>query len=118
VTDSATIPISQFRAHAGLVFISGQLGFDPETGNIPDDYETEIRNALTALLSVADAAGATAATVLKTTVFITTAADFAQMNAIYQSVFPGALPARSTIVTALAHPTARFEIEAVAHVSG
>lgn len=116
MTKPAAIPISPSRSWEQLVFISGQLGFDPHTGDVPDDYEQEVHVALQRLISVAQSSGASVDTVLKTTVFITEASRFAAMNSIYESVFCEPYPARSTVVTALAHPSARFEIEAIAHV--
>jgi len=61
------------------------------------------------------AAGGSLATVVKTTVYLTRQHDFAAMNTVYASYFPGAKPARSTVIVTLAAPALLFEIEAVAY---
>ena len=108
------IPLSPYRTYGELVFTSGQIGAAPD-GSIPDDFEGQTRHAMDALRTQLEAAGASLATVFKTTVFITDAADFAEMNRLYVEYFSDPFPARSTIITGLALPELRFEIEAVAH---
>lgn len=116
MTSTQQIPLSQTRTHGDLVYVSGQLGADPETGTIPEGFASEVRHALDSLRHQLESAGASLDSVLKTTVFIRHERDFGQMNAIYAEYFKEPYPARSTIVTTLARPEARFEIEATAHL--
>lgn len=98
-----------------LVFCSGQVGLDPATGElVAADLESQTRQALTNLKNVLEAAGSSLDKVVKTTVFLTTMADFAQMNAIYAEFFPASPPARSTIAVVGLPKNALVEIEATA----
>ena len=81
-----------------LVFVSGQLGIDPATGAIVEGgIQAQTRTALTNLKSVLTSAGSSLEQVVKTTVFLTDIAQFAEMNAIYAEFFTSDFPARSAI---------------------
>lgn len=108
-------PLSPSRTAADLVFTSGQIGVEPD-GTVPADFHRQAELALQALRDVLAEAGASLGDVVKTTVFVTDAADVAAMNEVYTAHFGPPLPARSTIVTELALPGLLFEIEAVAAV--
>jgi 2-iminobutanoate/2-iminopropanoate deaminase len=98
-----------------LVFCSGQVGLDPATGElVAADVESQTRQVLTNLKNVLEAAGSSLDKVVKTTVFLTTMADFARMNAIYAEFFPDTPPARSTIAVVGLPKNALVEIEATA----
>ena len=106
---SAGIKAGQF------VFSSGQLGFDPATGNIVEGgVEAETRQALTNLSHILEAAGSSLNDVVKTTVFLRDIADFARMNAVYAEFFKEKPPARSAFQVAALPRGAAVEIEAVA----
>lgn len=109
-----TIPLSPHRIHGDAVYVSGQIGAESD-GTVPDDFERQTHLAMQALRAQLEAAGASFATVLKTTVFIVRREDFAAMNRIYTEYFAEPFPSRSTLVTDLALPELLFEIEAVAH---
>jgi 2-iminobutanoate/2-iminopropanoate deaminase len=111
------VPLSLVRSHGGLVFVSGQVGRDPETQKVPDSFELQMRQAVANLRAALESAGSTLSRVLKTTVFITDRSAFAEMNTVYAELFEEPYPARSTIVTGLARPELLFEIEAVAFSS-
>ncbi|MBI4928542.1 MAG: RidA family protein [Anaerolineae bacterium] len=99
----------------GLVFISGQLGFDPATGLIVEGgVEAETRQALTNLKNLLEAAGTNLDNVMKTTVFLRDINDFAKMNAVYAEFFVVNPPARSAVQVAALPRAAAVEIEAVA----
>lgn len=101
----------------GFVFISGQLGLDPATGNLVEGgVEAETRRALTNLKNLLEAAGAELSQVTKTTVFLRDIADFARMNAIYAEFFTETPPARSAFQVAALPKGAAVEIEAIAAV--
>jgi 2-iminobutanoate/2-iminopropanoate deaminase len=79
----------------GFVFCSGTPGIDPATGLAPDGIEEQTELALRNLEAVLTAAGASLATVVKTTIFFTDVNDFGAINAIYARCMPDPPPARS-----------------------
>jgi 2-iminobutanoate/2-iminopropanoate deaminase len=100
-----------------LVFTSGQLGLDPQTGSlVPGGIEAETRQALTNLQHVLADSGSALEAVVKTTVFLKDMADFPKMNAIYAEFFTKNPPARSTVQMAALPKSGLVEIEAVAIV--
>src|SRR5919198_3480726 len=112
---AAVGPYSQGIAIDGLVFCSGQIGLDPASGELVEGgVEAEADRALRNLAAVLDAAGATMADVVKTTVFLADIADFAAVNAIYARHFPDPPPARSTFAVGALPKEARVEVEAIA----
>lgn len=116
VEGASSSPLSSARILNGVIYTSGQVGRDPRTGTIPPDFADQVHQALVNLRDLLHAAGGSMGTVLKTTIFLTRAEDFAAMNAIYAGYFPEVKPARSTvIVAALASPALSFEIEAIAY---
>jgi 2-iminobutanoate/2-iminopropanoate deaminase len=108
-------PYSQAIATGDLVFCSGQVGLDPETGElVTGGVEAEAERALRNLTAVLDAAGCTFDDVVKTTVFLADIGDFAAVNAVYGRFMPDPPPARSTFAVGALPKGARIEIEAVA----
>jgi 2-iminobutanoate/2-iminopropanoate deaminase len=107
-------PYSQAIATDSLVFCSGQLGLDPETGDLVDGVEAQAERALRNLAAVLDAAGLTLADVVKTTIFLADMGDFAAVNAVYATHMPDPPPARSTVQVAALPKSGRVEIEAIA----
>jgi 2-iminobutanoate/2-iminopropanoate deaminase len=108
-------PYSQAIATGELVFCSGQIALDPETGALVDgDVRVQTRRALENLSAVLTAAGSSLGAVVKTTVFLVSMSDFAAMNEVYADFFTGEPPARSTIAVAELPRGARVEVEAIA----
>ena len=109
-------PYSQGIIASGeSIFTSGQIGLDPESKEmVPGGIAAETERCLENLSAVLDAAGATLADVVKTTVYLADMADFAAMNAVYERHFTERPPARSTVGVAALPRGARVEIEAVA----
>jgi len=108
-------PYSQGVKAGGLVFFSGQIPLDPETGeiagkNIAEHTERVMKN-IAALL---DAAGLDFRDVVKSTIYLTDLADFGVVNEIYGRRFPEAQPARSTVEVKGLPRGAGVEIEVVA----
>jgi 2-iminobutanoate/2-iminopropanoate deaminase len=91
------------------------LGLDPSTGELVDGVEAQADRALRNLAAVLDAAGASFADVIKTTIFLADMADFAVVNAVYARHMPDPPPARSTVAVAALPKGGRIEIEAIAH---
>ncbi|MBR3436203.1 MAG: RidA family protein [Lachnospiraceae bacterium] len=108
-------PYSQAVETEGLVFVSGQLPIDPETGHFPEGIEAQTRQSLTNARAILEAAGLTMAHVVKTTVFLKDMNDFAKMNAVYAEFFgEGGYPARSAVEVARLPKDASVEIEVIA----
>jgi 2-iminobutanoate/2-iminopropanoate deaminase len=109
-------PYSQAIVIDNMVYTAGQVGLDPETGNlVMGGIEEQTHQVLRNQTSVLEAAGASMNDVIKTTVFLSSMADFAAMNAIYAQYFnPDLPPARSTIQAGGLPRGALVEIECIA----
>lgn len=108
-------PYSQAIRNGGFLFVSGQLGLDPKTGNlVSSDVVGQATQALENLRAVLKAAGATPEDVVKTTVFLVNMGDFAAVNEIYARTFTTEAPARSCVAVASLPKGALVEIEAMA----
>ncbi len=110
-------PYSVGTVFEKLVFTSGQLGLDPQSGNFAtDEVKGQTRQALENLSEVLKAAGSDLKHVLKTTVFLRDMNDFAAMNEIYANYFVELPPARSAVEVAKLPKNAAVEIEAIAFI--
>ena len=108
-------PYSVAIATSCLVFVSGQLGIDPASGAIVEGgIQSQTRTALNNLKSVLESAGSSLDQVVKTTVFLTDIAQFAEMNAVYAEFFTSDFPARSAIQVAALPKAGIVEVEAIA----
>jgi len=107
-------PYSQTVKAGSLVFAAGQIPLDPATGAMPDGIAAQTDLVLRNVRAVLEAAGASLATVVKTTVFLQNLDDFGAMNAVYATFFPEAPPARACVEVARLPKGALVEIEAVA----
>lgn len=107
-------PYSAAIIAGDMVYVSGNLGLDPETGEfVPGGIEAETRQALMNLSAVLEAAGTSLANVVKTTVFLQDMGEFGQMNAVYAEFFPSEPPARSAVEVAKLPKGGVVEIEAI-----
>jgi 2-iminobutanoate/2-iminopropanoate deaminase len=98
-----------------LLFVSGQVPADPLTGRIIEgDITQQTRRSLDNLGALLNAAGATFADVVRTTVFLADMDDFSAMNETYGAYFAEPYPARSTVQAARLPRDARIEIDAIA----
>ena len=97
-TDSAPAalgPYSQAIIANGFVFCSGTAGIDPATGAVAEGIEAQAEQALRNLDAILGAAGASLATLVKTTIFYQNVGDFAAINTVYARYMPEPPPARS-----------------------
>lgn len=100
---------------SGLLFLSGQTPIDPATGALVDgDVAAQTRRVFANLERVLSAANATFADVIKVNVYLTSMADFADLNEVYATIFTAPYPARTTVAVAELPLGARIEIELVA----
>jgi 2-iminobutanoate/2-iminopropanoate deaminase len=112
---AAVASYSQAIDTGQLVFLAGQIGLDPATGQIVDGgIEAEAERALRNIMAVLDAAGLSMNDVVKTTCFLADINDFAAFNAVYAKFVATPPPARSTFAVAALPRGARVEIEAIA----
>jgi 2-iminobutanoate/2-iminopropanoate deaminase len=103
------------RQGAQTLYLSGQIPLDPATGAlVAGDVAAQTERALANVEALLAAAGLGFADVVKTTVFLTDLADFAQMNEVYARRFVAPYPARSTVEVAALPRGARVEIEVLA----
>ncbi len=110
---SAALKASQF------LFISGQVPFDPATGQMVEgDIAAQTARVLENIGALLTAAGLTHAHVVRTTVFLADMNDFKAMNEAYARFFAEPYPARSTVQAARLPRDARIEIDAIAVFDG
>lgn len=101
-----------------LVFVSGQGATHPATGQLAgDDIETQTEQVLKNVRTILEAAGSRMDCVLRCGVFLTDMAEFPRMNAVYERMFAGHRPARTTVaVSELPHKGLKVEIDAIAYI--
>lgn len=108
-------PYSMAIEAGDLVFISGQIPLDAATGKLVDgDVGAQAKQSLENLQAILAAADLTFADVVKTTIFLTSMADFAAVNEVYKAYVSEPYPARSTIAVAALPMGAKVEIEMTA----
>jgi 2-iminobutanoate/2-iminopropanoate deaminase len=108
-------PYSQAVAADNLVFISGQISLDPETGElIGSSIREQTIQAMRNLKAVCAKAGCAPDALVKTTVYLRTMGDFKTFNAVYEEELGNARPARSVVEVAALPLGALVEIEAIA----
>lgn len=108
-------PYSQAIEANGFVFASGQLPVDVMTGEfVPGGVKEQTRQSLTNAQNVLQAAGADLSNVVKTTVFLSDMANFAEMNEVYAEFFAQPFPARSAVAVKALPKGALVEVECIA----
>lgn len=119
-TPDAPAPLghySQAIVHGGLVYVSGQLGIDPRTGERGEaSIEEETEQALKNVAAILVAAGSSSDKVLKTTVYISDISLWGRVNEAYAKFFGDHKPARAAVPTGDLPKGFRIEIEAIAAV--
>lgn len=111
---TAVGPYSQAIATSQLVFLSGQLGINPETGAMEEGLEAQTRQAFKNIGYVLDEANLTLENIVKVTVFLTNINDFAAVNAVYAEQFSQPYPARSAFQVSALPMNGLVEIEVIA----
>lgn len=108
-------PYSQAVRTSGFLYVSGQVGLDPKTGEFAGaDIRQQTQRTLENIKGILEAAGSNLHHVVKTTVFLKDMNDFAAMNEVYGKYFSSAPPARSTVQVARLPKDALVEIEVIA----
>jgi 2-iminobutanoate/2-iminopropanoate deaminase len=94
-------PYSQAIQFGNLLFVSGQVALEPNTGNlVAGDIEAQTKQVMENLKAIVAAAGLTLADALKATCFLKNMGDFAKFNGIYAGYFGDTPPARETVEVA------------------
>lgn len=108
-------PYSQAVKVGNMVFLSGQIPIDPNTGEfVSEDVVEQTKQVFRNLSAVLEAAGADLDSVVKTTVFLADMNDFGAMNEVYADCFGKNKPARATVEAAKLPKEAKVEIECIA----
>ena len=108
-------PYSQAIKAAGLVFVAGEKGMDPETGKIVSGgIVEETRQTLENVKGILETAGSSLDKVVATFVFMTDLTDFEKMNKVYADYFPNDPPGRTTVEVQALPADAHIEITAFA----
>jgi 2-iminobutanoate/2-iminopropanoate deaminase len=110
-------PYAQAVSIDGWVFTSGQIGLDPETGELAaSDFETQANQVLENLRSILATAGCGFSAVVKATIYMVDLEKFSQLNELYGRAFGDHRPARSTIQVAALPKGAQLEIDMIARI--
>ena len=108
-------PYSQAIEAGGMVFVSGQVPINPETGNIEaKDIVSQTTQVLKNIGEILKAAGLGYENVVKTTVLLDDINDFSAMNEVYAGFFTEPYPARAAFEAANIPKGAKVEIEVIA----
>ncbi len=109
-------PYSQALTAGNVMCVSGQLPIDPETGLMSEDIKKQTNQSLRNLKAIIEEAGATMSDVLKTTMYLSDIANFAEANEVYGTFFAAPYPARAAFQVAALPKGAKVEIEAIVYM--
>ncbi|MCC8147043.1 MAG: RidA family protein [Bacteroidales bacterium] len=110
-------PYSQGIKKGNLVFLSGQLGMDPATGEfVSESVSEQTEQAFKNIKALLAEVNLTLDNVIKTTVFLYDMADFGAMNEVYSKQFNEPYPARSAVAVKTLPKNALVEIEVIASI--
>ena len=112
---SAIGPYSQAVGYNGMLFLSGQIAIDPETGEMVDGgIEAQVTQVMSNLSAVLEAAGVSFSHVIRTTIYVDDMEDFETVNEIYGRFFDTNPPARATVEVSTLPKEALVEIDMIA----
>ncbi|KTD84138.1 RidA family protein [Paenibacillus etheri] len=109
-------PYSQATKIGNLIFVSGQLPINPQTGEMPESVEEQAKQSLENVKAILEAVDSNLKNVVKAIIFLKDMNTFAKVNEVYSSYFDGNYPARSTIEVARLPKDALVEIEVTAFI--
>lgn len=108
-------PYSQAVSFNGMLFISGQIAINSESGElVMDDIETEAHQVMKNLQAILEEAGMSFDNVIKTSIFLKSMGDFSKVNGVYGSYFSGDFPARETVEVSVLPKHVNVEISMIA----
>ena len=107
-------PYSQATRYGDLLFVSGQIALDPQTGNLVErDIEVQTKQVLENLKAIIEDAGMRMDNVVKCTCFLNDMEDFVRFNSVYQSYFEESAPARETVEVSRLPKDVLVEVSAI-----
>jgi 2-iminobutanoate/2-iminopropanoate deaminase len=110
-------PYSQAVVANGMVYTSGQIAIDPNTGEYtPADIQAETELVMKNLEALLEASGADFSSVVKTSIFLQSMSDFAEVNAVYAKYMSAPFPARETVEVTKLPKSAKVEISMISIV--
>ncbi len=109
-------PYSQGQIIGNLIFTSGQIPLNPETGNLETNIKVATKQSIENVRAILEQAGSSLDKVIKTTVFIDNMDNFATVNEVYGEYFKDNTPARSLVEVSKLPKGAIIEIEAIAYL--
>ena len=118
-SNGTAAPLSQALLHGDTIYCSGTGPLDPATRTVvSDDFTEQVRQTLTNLVAVVEAAGGTRESILKCTCYVRDVADFPAFNAAYRAFFEGGphFPARTTVIASPHRDRVQVEVECIAAV--
>lgn len=108
-------PYSQAVRVGDLMFVSGQIALDPDSGEVvKGSVSAQTERAMLNVKAIVEAAGLTMNDIAKCTIYIRNMADFGEVNGVYASFFPTNPPARATVEVSGLPKGVQIEIDAVA----
>lgn len=107
-------PYSQGISLENLIFVSGQIPVNPETGEISTDIKEQTKQSMKNIQNILKESGSSLDDVVKVTIFITDLSNFTDVNEVYGSFFTGNYPARSCVEVSKLPKGVGIEIEAIA----
>ena len=108
-------PYSQAVLANGVLYVSGQIALDPQSGNlVGSDIESETHQVMQNLLAILQQAGCGFDDVVKCSIFVKDLNNFTRINAVYGSYFPQQAPARETVEVSRLTKDVNVEISCIA----
>ncbi len=109
-------PYSQAIVSGNMVYCSGQIPINPETGEIPEGVLNQAHQVFGNIKNLLEASGSSIDNVIKTSVFIKDMNDFAEINSVYAEYFTEPYPARSCVEVARLPKDVLLEAEVIAEL--
>jgi len=106
-------PYSQAVKHGHTVYLSGQIGLDPNTMELPYTFSAQANQVFKNLVAVITAAGGKPSDVVKLNIYLTDFTDYAELNKIMQGYFTEPFPARAAVGVASLPKDARIEVDGI-----
>ena len=107
-------PYSQAVQYGDFLFVSGQIAFDPATGELVEgDIEVQTKRVLENVKAIIEAAGMKLENVVKCSCFLSNMEDFVRFNTVYESYFGGSAPARETVEVSRLPRDVQVEVSAI-----
>jgi len=116
-TDKAPAAVgtySQGVEHNGVIYFSGQIGLEPETMTMKEDFQGQIDQIMKNIDGLLESQNLTREHIIKTSIFVTDLENFGLVNAAYEKFFTQPYPARSCVEVPRLPKDSLVEIEVIA----